>query len=268
MYRNFFGLTQAPLGKQGLTLWDNGQLAQLKQQFDWLLQSPGIGMLTASPGLGKTAALRHITSKLNPQQYKVFYIADTNLGRLDFYRQLAMLIGVISSYRRSQLWRDIKEYITHLVLEKKTLPIFIIDEAHNLAGDFFRDFPAFLNFVFDSKDYMTVWLVGHPELEREVDRPINSALASRIQARFDLKPILDREAFKSLIAHGFEEAGCKTQLLADSGIELIRMSSQGNPRQAHQIIITSLRLATDKNISHLPDDIVMEAINILKSTRK
>ena len=264
MYKSFFGLTQAPLGKNSLQLWDSGQIAKLAQQFNWLLQSPGVGLLTAAPGLGKTAALRQLTRGLNPQQYSVFYIAETDFGRLDFYRQLAILLGLNPSYRRAQLWRDIKEHITHLITQQKRLPVFIIDEAQNLPTEFFRDFPAFLNFVFDSKDYMTVWLVGHPELAREIDRPVNSALASRIQARYELKPITEREAFKQLLAHAFAEAGCTHALLSESAIELVRMSSQGNPRQAHQLIVTALRLATDENINHLPDDIIREAIAVLK----
>lgn len=264
MYQSFFGFTQAPFGKQSNLLWDNGQLVGLSQQFNWLLKSPGIGLLTAEPGLGKTATLRQITRGLNPQQYGVYYIADTDFGRLDFYRQLAILFGVTASYRRSQLWRDIKEYITHLVTQKNILPVLIIDEAQNLKSEFFRDFPSFMNFVFDSKDYMTVWFVGHPELLREIDRPINVALASRIQARYELKPIADRESFKQFLTHGFTQAGCAHNLLSDSAVEILRMSSQGNPRQVHRIIVTALRIATDKKINHLPDDIIKESIAILK----
>lgn len=264
MYESFFGLTHAPLGKESTLLWENEQFSALNQQFNWLLQSPGVGLLTAEPGLGKTAALRQVTRSLNPHQYAVTYIAETDFGRLDFYRELALVLGVQPAYRRAQLWRNIKAHIVHLATEKNILPILIIDEAQNLSFDFFRDFPAFLNFVFDSKDYMTVWLVGHPELARDIDRPINRSLASRIQARIELKPILDRDAFKQLLTHGFTQAGCTHQLLSDSGIELIRMASKGNPRQAHQLIVTALRIACDKKISHLPDEIINEAISILK----
>jgi len=264
MYQSFFGLTQAPLGKKSIRLWENAQLQGLAQQFNWLLQSPGIGLLTAEPGLGKTAALRQLTSTLNPHQYSVFYIAETDFGRLDFYRQMALILGLTSSFRRAQLWRDIKDYITHLATQKNIMPVFIIDEAQNLPPEFFRDFPTFLNFVFDSKDYMTVWLVGHPELAREIAKPANAALESRIQARCELKPILERDEFKCLIEHGFAQAGCTHQLLSDSALELLRMSSKGNPRQAHQLIVTALRLATDKNINHLPDDVIKEAITLLK----
>lgn len=266
MYQAFFGLTQSPLGKDLATLWDGGQLTTLTQQFNWLLQSPGIGLLTAEPGLGKTAALRQITKPLNPHQYSVFYVSHTDFSRLDFYRELAVILGVQPSFRRAQLWRDIKAHVMHLATQKNVLPILIIDESHNLPFEFFRDFPSFLNFVFDSKEYMTVWLVGHPELAREIDRPINRALASRIQARVELKPILDREAFKQLLMHGFTQAGCTHNLLSDSGVELLRMASKGNPRQAHRLVVTALRLACDKNINHLPDDIINEAISMLKSS--
>lgn len=264
MYRQHFGLIHAPLGKACTQLWDNGQLAELERQFNWLLQSPGIGLLTAEPGVGKTAALRKITHALNPHQHLLRYIADTDFGRLDFYRQLALCFGLTPSYRRAQLWRDIKEYITHLATQKNTLPILIIDEAQNLSPEFFRDFPSFLNFVFDSKDYITVWLVGHPELARAIDRPINIALASRIQARCTLGPIIDRDAFKQFLLHGLMQAGCAGTILSDSAIEVLRMASKGNPRQVHRLLIAALRLATDKKQNHLSDDVIKEAIEMLK----
>ena len=155
--------------------------------------------------------------------------------------------------------------ISHLYTQKNILPLLLIDEAHNISQDFLRDFPSFLNFVFDSKDYMTVWLVGHPSLAKFIDRQSNIALASRIQVRYELKPITDSESFKNLIIHAFTQAGCAHTLLSDSAIEIIRLASRGNPRQANCIVTTALHLATDKKVNHLPDDIIKEAIGILKS---
>jgi hypothetical protein len=65
MYRQHFGLRRAPLDKDSTDLWDDGALAQLTERFQWLLTSPGIGLLTGEPGVGKTAALRHLTRNLN-----------------------------------------------------------------------------------------------------------------------------------------------------------------------------------------------------------
>ena len=265
MYTASFGITHAPLGKNIPQLWDNGQLAQLYQKFNWLLQTPGIGLLTAEPGLGKTAALRQITASLNPHQYQLIYIAETDFGRLDFYRQLACKFGLTPAFNRAKIWREIKEYIVHVSTQKNMMPVVIIDEAQNLPNNFFRDLPSFLNFVFDSKDYMTLWLVGHPELARELNKPCYQALASRIYVRCELKPIIEPEAFRSLIQHGFTQAGLTAPILSESGIELIRGASKGNPRKVHQVITTAMRLAADNQLNHLPDDIIQNSINMFKS---
>ena len=264
MYRQFFGLKHDPLGKDCTKLWDSGQIANFEKQFKWLLQSPGIGLLTADPGLGKSAMLHQITSVLNPNQYLVFYTSETDFGRLEFYRHLAVLMGLPPSSRRSQLWRDLKGHITQLYTQKNILPLLIIDEAQNLQPEFLRDFPSFLNFVFDSKDYITIWLVDHTSLAKFIDRPSNIALASRIRIRYELKPITDSEPFKKLLLHAFEQAGCGHTLLSNTAIEIIRLASKGNPRMANHVIVNALRLAADKNINYLPGEIIKEAIEILK----
>ena len=264
MYRQHFGLTHAPLGKECKTLWASGQLADLERQFQWLLKSPGVGLLTAEPGIGKTAALRQLTAGLNPHQYLVRYIAETDFGRLDFYRQLAVSFGLEPAYRRMDLWRNIKEFVTQMATQKNILPVLIIDEAQNLPNDFLRDFPSFLNFVFDSRDYITVWLSGHMELARVIDRAHNAALSSRIQARCALYPADDREEFRKIVQHGLTEAGCKHMLISDSGMDLLQMASRGNMGQIHRLIVVAMQLATDKKMNHIPDDLLKEAIDILR----
>ena len=69
MYLQHFGLRHAPLGKEITDPWDDGVLAHLEQRFDWLLNSPGLGLLTGEPGVGKTVALRSMTGPLNPHRY-------------------------------------------------------------------------------------------------------------------------------------------------------------------------------------------------------
>ena len=114
--------------------------------------------------------------------------------------------------------------------------MWIIDEAQNLPAEFFRDFPAFLNFAFDSRDLISVWLIGHPALAQTLDRAPYAALASRIQVRVALKPVVERERFGQLVAHALKSAGCQHTLLADSGMELLRQASKGLPRQAGRIL--------------------------------
>lgn len=260
MYLQHFGLRHPPLGKEFTDLWDDGALGLLAERFAWLLQSPGLGLITGEPGVGKTAALRHITRSLNPHRYQVLYQADTDFGRVDIYRGLARALGVEPSYRRAYLWRDIKLRIHELVDSKQVLPVWIIDEAQNLPLEFFRDFPAFLNFAFDSRDLITVWMVGHPALAHTLERAPYAALYSRIQVRVHLQPIIERERFVLLIGHALKAAGCQHTLLTDSGMELLRQASKGLPRQAGRILRTAMRLAVPKALNHLPDDLLQQAI--------
>jgi len=264
MYRQHFGLKAAPLDKGTADLWDDGALAHLEERFRWLLQSPGLGLLTGEPGVGKTAALRRLTSTLNPHRYQVIYLAETDFGRTDLYRSLALALGIEPAYRRAQLWRDLKACILERVDGKNLLPIWIIDEAQNLPAEFFKDFPAFLNFAFDSRDLMTVWLVGHPVLAQLLDRAPYAPLAGRIQVRAQLKPVIERERFAQLIHHGLQAAGCQHTLLADSGLELLRHASGGLPRQAGRILRAALRLAVPKGLNHLPDDLIQQAVEELR----
>lgn len=208
MYRQHFGLRQPPLGKELTELWDDGALAQLDERFQWLLQSPGVGLLTGEAGVGKTAALRSLTGKLNPHRYQVNYHAETDFGRLDL--------------------------------------------------------PAFLNFAFDSRDLISVWLVGHPALAHTLERAPYAALASRIQARVQLKPVQERERFAELILHGLKHAGCTHTLLADSGMEILRQASKGLPRHAGRILRTAMRLAVPRALNHLPDELLQLAIEELR----
>jgi type II secretory pathway predicted ATPase ExeA len=264
MYRQHFGLTHHPLGKQAPELYDGGRLAPLKERFDWLLNSPGVGLLTGLPGVGKTAALRALTTPLNPHRYLPIYLAETDFGRLDIYRSLALAIGLEPPHRRAALWREIKARLLELVDQKNLLPVWIIDEAQNLPNDFFRDFPAFLNFAFDSRDLMTVWLVAHPILAKTLDRALYEPMASRLQVRVHLDPIDERDAFRALIDHALAQAGCQQRLLSDSGFEVLRLASQGRPRQAGLILRTAMKLAVPRALNHLPDDLLHDAIETLR----
>ena len=207
MYRQHFGIKAAPLGKEQSELWDDGALACLNDRFQWLLQSPGLGLLTGEAGVGKTAALRHLSQGLNPHRYQTIYLAETDFGRTDLYRSLAMARRLEPAYRRAYLWQDVKAQILELADNKQLLLVWIIDEAQNLPPEFFRDLPAFLNFAFDSRELMTVWLVGHPSLAHALSRASYAAMAGRIKVRLQLRPVIERERFTGLITHALKAVG-------------------------------------------------------------
>ena len=132
MYLAHFGLRHAPLGKEATELWDDGALTLLKERFKWLLDSPGLGLLTGAPGVGKTAALRSLLQGINPHRFQVIYLSETDFGRLDLYRSFAIALGLDPPNRRARLWRELKARIADLADNKHILPVWIIDE--DVAG--------------------------------------------------------------------------------------------------------------------------------------
>ena len=130
-YKEHFGLRHAPLDKnQSGPLWDDGLLQQRQERFKWLLDSPPVymcdrGLITGESGVGKTAVLRQLTQGLNPHQYQLIYLPETDFGRVDIYRNLkiigAVALGLEPAYRRSQLWDDIKAHIQQQVEAKPEL---------------------------------------------------------------------------------------------------------------------------------------------------
>ena len=136
MYRKRFGLTGHPMPKdaRGTTFFSSSEgYATLQRNFARLVDEPGLGVLTGEAGVGKTAAIRNLCCSLPKPDYLVIYHCDTAVAPLDLYRSLAVELGVRPSHRRAQLWTDIKKALVHLVDERNTAPIVIIDEAQHLS---------------------------------------------------------------------------------------------------------------------------------------
>src|SRR3990167_9961065 len=150
-YLQRFNLKHVPLTKGAPLSFESDNVRELQTRFRWSLESPGINLLTGDPGVGKTAALHQLCNSISTHEYQVIYHSETDFGRVDIYRQLAMDFGIVAQFRRALVWRTLKAHIQMLTLTQHRLPVWIIDEAQNLPPEFFRDFPSFLNFSFDSQ---------------------------------------------------------------------------------------------------------------------
>ena len=263
-YLQHFNLKFAPLTKGAPLCFESENVRELQTRFRWSLESPGICLLTGDPGVGKTAALHKLCSSLSTHEYQVIYHSETDFGRTDLYHQLALDFGLEPGYRRAALWRSIKTHIQILVQTQHRLPIWIIDEAQNLPSEFFRDFPSFLNFAFDSQPLMTVWFIGHSILDRTLKCNAYDSLRSRMQLFVHFEPLTRAETFKEMLHSAFSAAGSTQTLISESGIDLIRLASGGKYREAGKIIQGALQMACQQNIHHLPDEVIKQSIEVLQ----
>ena len=232
---------------------------KLRRRFDMLARDPGLGVLTGTAGLGKTTGVRDQCGRLPRPDYKVMYLCDTAVGPLDLYRQLAQELGVTPSHRRAQLWRDLKTTMLHMVDEQGIQPILIIDESQHLDDRILIDLAGFLNFAMDSRNVLTLWMVGQPQLASVLKMKRHAALASRIAARVRLEPLTDRKVFGTFLRQGLKAAGADSELLSDPAVELLFRASHGIPRHISRLMREALMLAHEQDKSFV-DDRIIEAV--------
>jgi hypothetical protein len=109
-WRERFGMHNAPLprGAAGESFFERDPHYQrLARAFCWLATEPGLGVLTGEPGVGKSAAIRHLCRALHPDEHRVLYLSDCAVKPLDLYRMLAAELGLRPS-ARAQIVADIK----------------------------------------------------------------------------------------------------------------------------------------------------------------
>jgi len=263
MYRPRFGFTHHPLPKNvhGRTFFEKTPgFLRLSRAFERLAREPGLGVCTAEAGVGKTAAMRTLCGSLPRPDFQVLYLCDTTVSPLDLYRTLAQELGVHVSHRRAQLWCDLKQALAHMVDERHTLPVVILDEAQHLSDRFLTDLSGFLNFAFDSRDLLTLWLVGLPPLARRLRMQQHAPLAMRVAAQIHLDPC-DRDTLLAMVDHGLKAAGATSTLLSDPARDLLVRTSRGVPRVAARLLRAALRCAHERDQSFVDEQVMEMAID-------
>jgi type II secretory pathway predicted ATPase ExeA len=134
----------------------------------------------------------------------------------------------------------------------------VLDEAQHLSDHFLCDLSGFLNFAFDSRDLLTLWLVGLSPLAARLRMRQHAALTMRVAAQVHLEP-LGRDVFAHMLEHGLKAAGAQQKLFSDPAVEQLFRASRGIPRQAAKLVRAALRLAHERDQSFV-DDLIVAAV--------
>jgi hypothetical protein len=164
------------------------------------------------------------------------------------------------------LWRQLKKTIGHMVDNEGVIPMLILDEAQHLCDDFFEDLAGFLNYAFDTRDLLTVWLVGLPPLATRLRQRRHAALATRIVSPNELRP-RSRDELLAMVDHGLRVRGATQKLLADPARELLWRVSRGLPREASKLLRQALFLAHERDQAFVDENVLLAAIETLQLER-
>jgi len=229
-------------------------------RLDYLVKTKGFGILTGSPGQGKTTAIRYWAASLNPSLYQVVYSSFSTLTANDFYRNLAAELGAQPSFSKPGNFRLIQDEISRLALEKRKTPVLIIDEANHINNAILNDLKILFNFEMDSRDRAVILLVGLPYLNTTLRLGIHEPLRQRIMMNYNLEG-LTKEEGRAYISAKIKGAGCTQEIFEESALEAILNAADGTPRMINKLCNASLLIGNSKDASLITSDIVMQAVN-------
>ena len=229
-------------------------------RLDYLAKTKGFGILTGSPGRGKTTAIRTWASTLNPSLYKVVYSSLSTLTPNDFYRNLVKELGSEPAFKKPDNFRIIQEEISRLSLEKRKTPIIIIDEANYINNAILNDLKILFNFEMDSRDRAAILLAGLPKLNSTLQLQIHEPLKQRIVMNYNLEG-LSKEEGKTYISEKLIGAGCNQTIFEEAAVEAILNAADGTPRLINKYCNMSMLLGDTHKANLITTDIVMQAIN-------
>ena len=96
-------------------------------------------------------------------------------------------------------FRQVQAHMEDLADEQKVHPVLFLDEAQLMPSWMLEQLHILLNFRMDSRAFLSVVLVGLPELRERLGRNVLSSLSSRLAARVHLDPLRAEDVGRLLV---------------------------------------------------------------------
>ncbi len=256
-----FGLEFNPFLKNSREIIiENDEYQEIMFRLNYLVETKGFGLLTGSPGLGKTTAIRNFAASLNPAKYKVIYSSLSTLTVMEFYRSLVASLGAEPAFRKADNFKIIQENITRLALEKRTTPVIILDEANHISNAILSDLKLLFNFEMDSRDRAVILLAGLPQLNNTMRLISNEPLRQRLVMNYNLEG-LTKEEGRFYISEKLKGAGCTRDIFDPNAIEALLNTANGTPRIINTLCNSALLIANNNGHNTITAEDAMTAIN-------
>jgi len=258
---NRFGLARLPFSKEVAA----EELFEIQNQADAIarlkaaVEAKASAVLIGEPGVGKTCVLRGLERALNPARFRVTYLHHANVSPRDFYRQLSMVLGLEPKAHPSALFRQIQAHIEDLADEQKIHPVLQLDEAQLMPLSMLEQLHILLNFRMDSRAFLSVILVGLPELRERLGRNLLGSLSTRLPVRVHLEPLGAQEV-GGYLRHRMSAAGCAQEVFSEDAVLSVREATGGVLRKVDVLAWHCLEVASHGKGTLVDGGIVQEAV--------
>ncbi|MSU57154.1 MAG: hypothetical protein EXS35_03055 [Pedosphaera sp.] len=201
------------------------------------------GMMTGEIGCGKTLTRAVFTQRLDPRRFAVVTLENSSFTFTELIGlALEDLDGNPTDAAQTKYGRveRLKKAAERVHAERRHL-VLIFDEAQEMAATTLNELKLLTNLNQPGKHYLTIILVGQPELRGVVAKL--PAINQRISLRFHLNS-LDLEDSINYMRHRIKVAGHPTgELFPPDAVERAFQISLGVPRELNRIAKLSLEYA-------------------------
>lgn len=261
-----YGLKYNPFSKEELRCIDHFETSDFHEMYsrlNYLKNVRGLGVFTASPGMGKTFCLHCFFESLDKNQYKMVYIPHSTVSIRDFYKEICISLDLDSCGGKPRLFNILQEQIVYMYNEQRCPLVLAIDEAHHLTKNILNDLKILMNHEYDSKSYFTIILVGEPSLNKTLNSPYFEALNQRVVVHYAFKGLTEEETRK-YVSHKLKKAGGSDNIMDPAAINKLNVTSRGNARLIDNMMTYALNLGSQMKITQITPELIDAANNARK----
>jgi type II secretory pathway predicted ATPase ExeA len=259
----FFSLTEAPFSKEipDNDLWLPPSKQALVDELCEAVEERAQVLLVGEPGAGKTCVLRAVRHCLPQAGFRLTYCHNATLGRRDFYRQLCHALGLSPSATAAGVFSAVSVYVENLGRDR-VHPVFLLDEAHLLHQDTLDHLHILLNYEWDSRALLSLFLVGLSDLQDRLELRKNRSLYSRISRRLAIGPMTIEDTGE-YVRLRLRRAGGDREIFSDEALVVLHETAGASLREIDRIATAALREAARRKKKLVERDVMARVVGDL-----
>jgi len=250
MYKSYFGFDEAPFSITPdpkflyMSQRHEDALAHLKYG---LFETNGFVLLTGEVGTGKTAICRCLLQQL-PETVDIAFVLNPKQTAFELVANICDDLHIEYPTGTTSI-KVLIDLLNKRLLESYAngrQTILIIDEAQNLSDEVLEQIRLLTNLETPKQKLLQILLVGQPELQTMLARPVLRQLTQRITARYHITSLSQVET-AAYIHHRMWIAGVQRPVFSKHAVNKIYRLCNGTPRLINIICDRALLGAYAKN---------------------